>query len=65
MNKGIYFLESIEEQIKTLDGIPIERMKAFLDKGDAIVFMGVMHIPGIQRQLLDDGYKVETTEMVC
>ena len=41
------------------DPILYERMKAFLEKGDSIILVGVMHIPGIQKLLLDDGYKVE------
>ncbi len=41
------------------DPILYERMKAFLEKGGSIILVGVMHIPGIQKLLLDDGYKVE------
>ena len=112
--KGVYYLESIDDQIEALNGIPLEKivrflkkidareecvekfvdcytkgyfvelmsilnsfpmhcpsiidnrdpvlyeqMKTFLEKGNSIILIGVMHIPGIQRMLLDDGYKVE------
>lgn len=112
--KGVYYLESIDEQIEALNGIPLEKivsflkkidareecvekfvdcytkgyfvelisilnsfpmhcpsiidnrdpvlyeqMKTFLEKGNSIILIGVMHMPGIQRMLLNDGYKVE------
>ena len=34
LNKNVYFLESIEEQIHALEGIPLERIAAFFKKID-------------------------------
>jgi len=48
--------------IDNRDPILYERMKPFLDKGDSIVFVGVMHMPGILRMVLNDGYE---TRMIC
>jgi len=113
MGKEIHFLESIDEQVDALEGIPFERfvaflkkvhhwdeyiqayvqsylkgtleemmsgtsefptrcpsiienrdpiiyerMKAFLEKAETIVFVGTPHIPGLKKMLLQDGYKV-------
>lgn len=113
--KEVHFLEKIEEQIKALNGIPVERivnflkrvnkwdmygkryvkyylkgdlegllsgandfptycesiidkrdpvlykrMKPFLEKGNAFVVVGVTHIQGIGKMLVEDGYSVGT-----
>lgn len=48
--------------IENRDPVLYKRMKPFLDKGNSIIFVGVMHIPGIQEMLLNDGYNVK---MLC
>ena len=119
MGKEIHYLETIDEQVKALEGVPFERfvvflkkvhhwdeyiqayvqsylkgileemmsgtsafptrcpsiienrdpiiyerMKAFLEKTETIVFVGTPHIPGLKKMLLQDGYKVnQVSEM--
>jgi len=117
LGKKIEFLETIEEQLAALDGIPLERIvkflnhieywkayrelflkafllgdlekfvsmtgefptrcesiiakrdpiffkgiKAFSEKEDVVAFVGVIHIPGIQKMFLDRGYRVTQEE---
>ncbi|MFZ3063790.1 MAG: TraB/GumN family protein [Nitrospirota bacterium] len=112
--KEVHFLEKIEEQIKALNGIPVERivnflkrvnkwdmygkryvkyylkgdlkgllsgvndfptycesiidkrdpilyerMKPFLEKGNALAVVGITHIQGIKKMLVNDGYDVK------
>jgi len=47
------FCESI---INKRDPILHERMKPSLEKGDTIAFVGITHIQGIKKRLLEDGY---------
>lgn len=113
LGKDIHYLETIEEQIDALSGIPVERivnffrrmnewdkfaksharrylkgniealasvigdfpsrcesivekrdpimfgrMMPFIERGNAIVFVGTTHIPGIKRMLEESGYTV-------
>jgi len=113
LGKRIQYLESIEDQLAALDGIPFERIVKFLnrieqwknyrekflraflegdleefismtgefptrcesivakrdplffkgiktlsEKGGTIAFVGVIHIPGIKKMFLDEGYQV-------
>jgi hypothetical protein len=113
LKKKIHFLETIEEQLAALDGIPFERiveyvnrfehwksykeqflndylqgnleklmsrttgfptrcesilglrderfferMKAFFEKGSAIAFFGLSHIPAIKKMFINEGYEV-------
>jgi uncharacterized protein YbaP (TraB family) len=117
LGKTIQYLETIEDQLAALDGIPLERfvrylnsignwkkhkemfMKAFLvgdlekftsmtgefptrcesilakrdpiffkgikasfEKGETAAFVGVAHIPGIRKMLLEEGYQVTQKE---
>lgn len=50
------FCESI---IDKRDPILYERMMPFLERGDAMVFVGITHIAGIQKRLLNDGYNIQ------
>jgi uncharacterized protein YbaP (TraB family) len=113
LKKKIHFLETTEEQLAALDGIPFERivkyvnrfgqwksykeqflndylqgnleklmsrttgfptrcesilgrrderfferMKAFFEKGSAIVFLGLSHIPAMKKMFIHEGYEV-------
>ncbi len=86
--KKIRFLETIEDQLAALDGIPFDRivnylnhvptrcesiiqkrdpiffngMKPFFVEGKAAAFVGVGHIPGIQKLFLDEGYQIVQEE---
>ena len=117
MGKKIQFLETIEDQLEALDGIPFERLirylnsvknwkahkemflraflegdlekflsmtgefptrcesiltrrdplffrriKTFIEEGKTAAFVGVAHIPGIRKMLLEEGYRVTQEE---
>ena len=114
MGKEIHFLETIDEQVKALEGVPFERfvaflkkvprwpeytkayvqsylrgaleeimagtsefptrcpsiienrdpifyerMKPYLEKAETVAFIGTVHIPGLKKMFLQDGYKVD------
>jgi hypothetical protein len=118
VGKKIQFLETIEDQVSALNGIPFERIvnflnhidywnayrelflkaflsgdlekfvsmtgefptrcesilanrdpiffkgiKAFSDKEDVVAFIGIVHIPGIRKMFLDEGYQVTQEEV--
>ncbi len=58
MSAAREFPTRCESIIDKRDPILYERMTAFLEKGNAIVFVGITHIQGIKKMLLEDGYKV-------
>jgi hypothetical protein len=47
-----------ESIIAKRDPIFFSRMKLFFDRGRTMAFVGVAHIPGIQKMFLDEGYRV-------
>jgi pheromone shutdown protein TraB len=47
-----------ESIIAKRDPIFFKRMKVFFEKGKAVAFVGVGHIPGIRKLFLDEGYRV-------
>jgi len=47
-----------ESIIAKRDPIFFRRMKVFFEKGRTVAFVGVGHIPGIRKLLLDEGYRV-------
>jgi len=117
IGKKIQFLETIEDQVAALDGIPFERIvkflnhidywnvyrelflkafllgdlekfvwitgefptrcesiiarrdplffkriKAFSEQENVVAFVGVIHVPGIRKMFLDEGYKITQEE---
>ncbi len=48
-----------ESVIEDRDPILYNRMKVFLERGDCIILIGLFHMPGIQKLLEEDGYRVE------
>lgn len=58
MSAAREFPTRCESIIDKRDPILYERMKVFLEKGNVIVFVGITHIQGIKKMLLEDGYKV-------
>jgi len=42
------------------DPILYERMKPFLEKGNTVAVVGITHIQGIRKRLLEDGYTVQS-----
>lgn len=114
MEKEIHFLETIDEQVEALEGVPFERfvtflkkvqlwdehtkthvqsyqrggleeimsgtsefptrcpsiienrdpifyerMKPYLEKAETVAFVGTVHIPGLKKMFLSDGYRVD------
>ena len=49
-----------ESIIDKRDPILYERMKPFLEKGNTVAVVGITHIQGIRKRLLDDGYTVQS-----
>jgi hypothetical protein len=117
LGKELFFLETIEEQVRAMEGIPLERiagflkkmdtweryasrhsklylegdydsilgivaeyptrcesiidrrdpilferMKPYMERGDAIAFVGTTHIAGIRKMLEENGYRVSKYE---
>jgi len=48
-----------ESIIDKRDPILYERMKPYLEKGNALAFVGISHINGIKKMLIKDGYTVQ------
>lgn len=48
-----------ESIIDKRDPILYERMKPYLGRGNTIVFVGITHIQGIRKMLIEDGYSVQ------
>ena len=49
-----------ESIIDKRDPILYERMKPFLEKGNTVAVVGITHIQGIRKRLLEDGYTVQS-----
>ncbi len=58
MSAATEFPTRCESIIDRRDPVLYERMKVFLEKGNAIAFVGITHIQGIKKMLVEDGYKV-------
>lgn len=58
MSAATEFPTRCESIIDRRDPILYERMKVFLEKGNAMAFVGITHIQGIKKMLVEDGYKV-------
>ncbi len=56
MSLAEMFPTRCESIIDKRDPILFERMTPFLEKGNAFIMVGVTHIPGIMKMLLQDGY---------
>jgi uncharacterized protein YbaP (TraB family) len=57
-SKGLRFPSRHHTVINNRDGIFHERMKPYLDQGNAVIFVGAPHAQGISQFLLDDGYHI-------
>ncbi len=58
MNSAVEFPTRCESIIGRRDPILYERMKVFLEKGNALVVIGITHMQGIKRMLSEDGYLI-------
>ena len=57
---GIGFPSRHVSVIDRRDQILYERMRAYLEKGDAVACVGAPHIRGISRLLRADGYQIQS-----
>ncbi|MEF9426015.1 MAG: TraB/GumN family protein [Candidatus Mariimomonas ferrooxydans] len=58
MNSAVEFPTRCESIIGRRDPILYERMKVFLEKGNALVAIGITHMQGIKKMLSEDGYLI-------
>lgn len=58
MNSAVEFPTRCESIIGRRDPILYERMKVFLEKGNALVVIGITHVQGIKKMLSEDGYLI-------
>lgn len=58
MNSAVEFPTRCESIIGRRDPILYERMKVFLEKGNALVVIGITHMQGIKKMLSEDGYLI-------
>ncbi|MCX5909081.1 MAG: TraB/GumN family protein [Deltaproteobacteria bacterium] len=59
MNTTVQFPTRCPAIIENRDSVFFERMKPYIARGEVIAFLGVPHIPGVQKRLQDIGYQVE------
>jgi len=52
-----------ESIIMKRDPIFFRGIKTFIKEGETVAFVGVIHIPGIRKLFLDEGYQVEQEEV--
>lgn len=55
---GLRFPSRHHSVIDNRDKIFYERMLEYLERGDAVVFVGAPHVRGVSKLLGDDGYKI-------
>ena len=57
-SKGLMFPSRHHTVINHRDKIFYERMCEYLEQGDAVVFVGAPHVPGVSKLLSEDGYQI-------
>ncbi|MBT8371255.1 MAG: TraB/GumN family protein [Deltaproteobacteria bacterium] len=58
-SKGLRFPSRHPSVINHRDAIFFERMRDYLERGDAVACIGAPHVPGVSKLLRDDGYQVK------
>jgi uncharacterized protein YbaP (TraB family) len=58
-SKGLRFPSRHHSVIDHRDKIFYERMLEYLDQGNATVFVGAPHVPGVSKLLSEDGYQIK------
>ncbi len=62
-SKGLRFPSRHHSVIDHRDKIFYERMVEYLEDGDAVVFVGAPHVPGIGKLLSENGYQIKGPEI--
>ena len=57
--KGLRFPSRHPSVIDHRDKIIYERMREYLEQGDAVALVGVPHVPGVSKLLGEDGYQIK------
>ena len=58
-SKGLRFPSRHHSVIDHRDKIFYERMREYLEQGDAVAFVGAPHLPGVTKLLGEDGYQIK------
>ena len=58
-SKGLRFPSRHHSVIDHRDKIFYERMLEYLEQGNAVVFVGAPHVPGVSKLLCEDGYQIK------
>ena len=58
-SKGLRFPSRHHTVIDHRDKIFYERMRKYLEQGDAVAFVGAPHVPGVSKLLREDGYQIK------
>jgi uncharacterized protein YbaP (TraB family) len=62
-SKGLRFPSRHHSVIDHRDKIFYDRMLEYLEHGDAIVFIGSPHVPGVSKLLCENGYQIKGPEI--
>ena len=58
-SKGLRFPSRHRSVIDHRDKIFYERMREYLEQGDAVAFIGAPHVAGVSKLLCEDGYQIK------
>jgi len=58
-SKGLRFPSRHHSVINHRDKIFYDRMLEYLEQGNAVVFVGAPHVPGVSKLLSEDGYQIK------
>jgi uncharacterized protein YbaP (TraB family) len=58
-SKGLRFPSRHHSVIDHRDKIFYERMREYLEQGDAVAFVGAPHVPGVSKLLCEAGYQIK------
>ena len=58
-SKGLRFPSRHHTVIDHRDKIFYERMREYLEQGNAVAFLGAPHVPGVSKLLRQDGYQIK------
>ena len=58
-SKGLRFPSRHHSVIDQRDKIFYERMREYLEQGNAVAFLGAPHVPGVSKLLRQDGYQIK------
>ena len=62
-SKGLRFPSRHHSVIDHRDKIFYERMLKYLEQGNAVVFVGAPHVPGVSKLLCENGYQIKGPEI--